>query len=69
MTCVGRSFAGSVPGITPKQLVLLDKLAQTVVFTSQGIHLSMQERRSCVIRKEFTIALKVLTLLTPLIGG
>lgn len=26
-----------MPGITPEQLVRLDKLAQTVVFTSQGI--------------------------------
>lgn len=35
--CLVDRLQASVPGITPKQLVLLDKLAQTVVFTSQGI--------------------------------
>ncbi|WP_448790326.1 type I pullulanase [Bacteroides graminisolvens] len=35
--CLVDRLQASVPGITPKQLVLLDKLAQTAVFTSQGI--------------------------------
>ncbi|WP_321331601.1 type I pullulanase [uncultured Bacteroides sp.] len=35
--CLVDRLKASVPGITPEQLVKLDKLAQTVVFTSQGI--------------------------------
>lgn len=35
--CLVDRIKASMPGITPEQLVRLDKLAQTVVFTSQGI--------------------------------
>jgi pullulanase len=35
--CLVDRLRASVPGITPEQLVKLDKLAQTAVFTSQGI--------------------------------
>lgn len=35
--CLVDRLKASMPGITPEQLVRLDKLAQTVVFTSQGI--------------------------------
>ncbi len=35
--CLTDRLKASMPGITPEQLVRLDKLAQTVVFTSQGI--------------------------------
>ena len=35
--CLGDRLRASMPGATPEQLVRLDKLAQTVVFTSQGI--------------------------------
>ena len=35
--CLVDRLKASMPGATPEQLVRLDKLAQTVVFTSQGI--------------------------------
>ena len=35
--CLVDRLKASMPGITPEQLARLDKLAQTVVFTSQGI--------------------------------
>lgn len=35
--CLVDRLKATMPGITPEQLVRLDKLAQTVVFTSQGI--------------------------------
>jgi len=35
--CLVDRLRASVPGITPEQLVKLDKLAQTAVFTSQGV--------------------------------
>ncbi len=35
--CLVDRLKASVPGITPEELVKLDKLAQTAVFTSQGI--------------------------------
>ena len=35
--CLVDRLKAAMPGITPEQLVRLDKLAQTVVFTSQGI--------------------------------
>ena len=35
--CLVDRLKASMPGVTPEQLVRLDKLAQTVVFTSQGI--------------------------------
>lgn len=35
--CLVDRLNSSIPGITPEQLAKLDKLAQTVVFTSQGI--------------------------------
>lgn len=35
--CLVDRLKSSIPGITPEQLVKLDKLAQTVVFTSQGV--------------------------------
>lgn len=35
--CLVDRLNASVPGITPQELVKLDKLAQTAVFTSQGI--------------------------------
>lgn len=35
--CLVDRLKASMPGMTPEQLVRLDKLAQTVVFTSQGI--------------------------------
>lgn len=35
--CLVDRLKSSVPGITPEQLAKLDKLAQTAVFTSQGI--------------------------------
>ena len=35
--CLVDRLKSSVPGITPEELVKLDKLAQTAVFTSQGI--------------------------------
>lgn len=35
--CLVDRLKASVPGITPEELVRLDKLAQTAVFTSQGV--------------------------------
>ena len=35
--CLVDRLKASIPGITPEELVRLDKLAQTAVFTSQGI--------------------------------
>lgn len=35
--CLVDRLKASVPGITPEELVKLDKLAQTAVFTSQGV--------------------------------
>ena len=35
--CLVDRLNASVPGITPQELIKLDKLAQTAVFTSQGI--------------------------------
>ena len=35
--CLVDRLKASMPDITPEQLIRLDKLAQTVVFTSQGI--------------------------------
>lgn len=35
--CLVDRLKASMPGMTPEQLIRLDKLAQTVVFTSQGI--------------------------------
>ena len=35
--CLVDRLKSSIPGITPEQLVRLDKLAQTAVLTSQGI--------------------------------
>lgn len=43
--CLVDRLKASMPGATPEQLVRLDKLAQTVVFTSQGIPLSMREKK------------------------
>ena len=66
--CLVDRLQASVPGITPKQLVLLDKLAQTAVFTSQGIPIYAGEEIMRDKKGVPAIALKVLTLLTPLIG-
>lgn len=35
--CLVDRLKASIPGVTPEQLARLDKLAQTVVFTSQGV--------------------------------
>ena len=44
--CLVDRLKASMPGATPEQLVRLDKLAQTVVFTSQGIPFYLCGRRS-----------------------
>ena len=35
--CLVDRLKSSIPGITPEELARLDKLAQTAVFTSQGV--------------------------------
>ena len=53
--CLVDRLNASVPGITPQELIKLDKLAQTAVFTSQGIPFIyageevMRDKKGCLL--------------------
>ena len=66
--CLVDRLKSSIPGITPEQLVRLDKLAQTAVLTSQGIPFIYAGEEVMRDKKGVHNSLRVPILLMPLIG-
>ncbi len=67
--CLVDRLKSSIPGITPEELARLDKLAQTAVFTSQGVPFIYAGEEVMRDKKAYTTAIKVRTPSMPSTGN
>ena len=66
--CLVDRLNASIPGITPQELAKLDKLAQTAVFTSQGIPFIYAGEEVMRDKKGYITVIRVPILSMRLIG-